>query len=243
MQRLLAFLIALSFIVCGLSMRAYAAVVIDADRTYAEISTDSSTFHTDDQQDTGGTVASKSNLPGYSSTTTSTFATPGDSATLLATFEQQRGGDYQGYSYGFITVDFTTSVNATYNASGAYANNAGFTSMHGYLYDLTANAFLYFSTQSSDVADTFILGGMGGSWANVFDGSLSGLLLAGHSYQWKAESYTYAMDSADLGATASGSQTLQIVGPAAVPELSSVVVWSLLAVTLCSAGWRRRSDS
>ena len=59
-------------------------------------------------------------------------------------------------------------------------------------------------------------------------------LLAGHSCRWLGTTETQAYPSPDVGAEASGNVSLSI-GTAAVPEFSSVIVWSLVVMTLGGA--------
>jgi hypothetical protein len=226
--------------VCGLASQASAAVVISFDNTTAEV-TNGTTYSTQSFDNTGGTVASAS-LPGYSSTTTSNFSTVGNSGAFSASFVQARGGDVVfGYSNGYAYVEFTPSANVSYTASGTYSNSGGFTYLVSYLFDFTTNAYTYYNYQESVGGPaTFILGGTAGNYGNYLQGSLTGTLLAGHTYQWLGQGATEAYPTADLGAEGSGGVSLTI-GTAAVPEVSSALVWSLLALTIGGTCWCQKS--
>ena len=235
MRRFVALLSLLS--VCGLASPTTAAVVIDYDDTFAQVSNGSTLSNTSDQFNTGGTTASVG-IPGYSSTTTSNFSTPGNSATFSGMFVQSRGGDLNGFSYGSLYVAFSTDVDVPYTASGSYLNSSGYTRLFSRLYDFTADSYPYSSFQDSiGVPAEFNLGGASGNNSNLFQGSLTGTLLAGHNYIWSGETYTQAYLNSDLGAEAGGNVSLTI---GVVPEASSMIVWSLLALTIAGASWWKR---
>jgi hypothetical protein len=182
-------------------------------------------------------------LPGYWSTTTSVFST----TDLSVAFDQHRGGDLNDASFGFGRADFTASGFVSYAISGSYTNSAGYTGLEAWLYDYTAAAMLFDNAQaSSGGAATFNLGQTGGNFRNTLIGSLTGTLVAGHTYTWLATTDTEAPWTADSGATASGSATLKFIDTSpdssAVPEPSATIVWSLLGiVTAGGAWWRRRN--
>ena len=234
MQRLIALLLLLC--ACGPAFQASAAVVITLDDTLAQVS-DSSTYDGDDQFNTGGTLAVATILPSYSSATTSLF----NSAIMSASFVQSRGGNLEGYSDGYVASYFTPDANMSYTAVGSYSNSGGVTYFASQLYDATADVVLFESIQESNgVAAAFTLGGLAGNTTNNYwEGSLTGTLLADHNYEWWSDAYTFAGYDADGGATASGEVSLTF-GTAAVPEASSLIVWSLLALTIGGAGrWQR----
>src|SRR5215212_10382926 len=217
---------------CGISPKASAAVLITADDTYAYVN-DASSSNTDQQSNTGGTAAIAT-LPGYSSSVISVF----NPASLSGTFAQSRAGNYGGIAYGQVLAYFTTDANVPYTAAGTFSNSDGATKLLAKLRDTTTNSVVFESVQQSVGGPAvFNLGGLAGNDYNVFSGSLTGTLLANHSYEWLGYAYTYAFPGPDNGATASGNVSLAI---GAVPEFSSVIVWSLLALTIGGAGWRRR---
>jgi hypothetical protein len=217
---------------CGIAPKASAAVLITADDTYANVN-DASSSNTDQQSNTGGTTAIAT-LPGYSSSVISIF----NPSNLSATVAQSRAGNYGGIAYGQVLGYFTTDSNVPYTAAGTFSNSDGATKLLAKLRDTTTNYILFESVQQSVGGPAvFNLGGLTGNDYNVFSGSLSGILLANHSYEWLSYAYTYAFPGPDNGATASGNVSLSI---GAVPEFSSVIVWSLLALTIGGTGWWKR---
>jgi hypothetical protein len=226
-------------LVCGLASQSSGAVVIGYAQTDAGVS-DGVSFPLQESLDTGGAVVSAS-LPGYSSTTTSSFSIAGNSAVLSESFDQpHREGNANGYDQSYFDVYFSSDVDVPYSASGSYSNTSGFTNLTSYLVDHTVFTYSFFNYQYSIGGPAaFSLGGTAGNLDNFFLGSLTGTLLAGHVYEWWGGGVTQAYPVADLGAAASGGLSLSI-GEAAVPEFSSVFVWSLLALTIGGAGWWQR---
>jgi hypothetical protein len=224
------------FGVCGLSTEASAVVLISQAGTMAQVNGPS---YDDDLLLTTPVAVANAFIPGYSSTTTGNYSTAGNSASFSGTYFQSRSGDLNGLSLSQTYVNFSTDVNVPYTASGSYGNIGGFTQLFSYLTDTTASTYLYYGYQQSVGGPAaFNLGGAGGNYDNSFLGSLTGTLLAGHTYQWYVNAYTQAYPDADLGAAAGGSVSLTI--GTAVPEVSSIIVWSLLAVTLVCVGvWKR----
>lgn len=217
--------------VCDLASPAPAVVLIGIDQTYAQVSNGSSS-NTADPVNTGGTVAIAT-LPGYSSSTVSNFSTAGDSAIFSADFIHSRQGDQFGIAYGFGAALFTTDVDVAYSASGAYSSSNGDSGLVSYLYDNTTSAYVFSSYQESFYGPAvFILGGTAGNYGNSFTGSLTGNLLAGHTYIWLGAASTGGYPASDLGAEASGNVSLTI---GTVPEASSAIAWCLVALT--AGGW------
>lgn len=223
---------------------ASAAVTVTYAQTNAGVERssdhDSQSYHS-----LSGDTATATLLPGYSSVTTSDFSSAGDSASFSVAFSQARGALY-GYAEGDAFVEFSISADVAYSLAGQYANTAGWTSLSSSLYDMTAGNLFFFNVQQSNVSDSFTLGKTEGSHYNWLEGSLTGTLLAGHSYRWIVSAVSEEFLAAESGATASGGATLLIGEPetAAVPEASSLVVWSLLGLaTGGGAWWRRRRVS
>lgn len=231
------FVISLSLlVVCGLAMRSSGAVVISYAQTDAGVS-DGVSFPLQESLDTGGAVVSAS-LPGYSSTTTSSFSTTGNSAVLSESFAQpHREGNANGYDQSYFDVYFSSDVDVPYSASGSYSNSSGFTNLTSYLVDRTTFTYLFYNYQYSVGGPAaFSLGGTAGNFDNYFFGSLTGTLLAGHVYEWWGAGVTQAYPGADLGAEAGGGVSLAI-GAAAVPEATSVFVWSVLVLLIGAVSW------
>jgi hypothetical protein len=224
--------------VTGWATEASAVVLISGDYTDAFVSdgtapSDAAYF------DTGGTTAVATLPAGYSSTTDSSYATSGDSASFSATFFHLRQGDFFGQAYSQINVNFTSSLAAAYSAAGSYSNSAGYTNLNSYLFDGTTSTYLYFSSQESlGAAAAFNLGGGDGNVSNSFSGSLTGLLLPGHSYQWSATISTSAFPDPDSGAAADGGISLAI---STVPEMESAMVWACVWIAAGGALWRQKA--
>jgi hypothetical protein len=226
---------------CVLTSPASAAISISSGETYSEVSDQQGGYNYADLFNSSGAIATAS-LPGYISQTTTAYSTVGNSAIFSGAFNQSRQGNFGGYSYGALLVYFSPDTNLPYAAGGSYSNTNGFTYLYSYLYDYTTNTYPFVSDQESQFGpDSFTLGGAGGDYINTFTGSLTGTLTAGDSYLWIVNAYTQAVPTADLGAAASGSLSLTIGTIAAVPEFSSVIVWSLLALTIGGAGWWQRA--
>jgi hypothetical protein len=228
---------------CVLASPASAAIAIIGGETYADVGSGSPDFNSNssDLLNPSGTIATAS-VPGYFSQTTTNFSTVGNSASFSGAFDQSRQGNFIGYSYGALLVYFSPGTNLPYAASGSYSNTNSFTYLYSYLYDYTTNTYPFISDQESQGGPaSFTLGGTGGNYSNTFTGSLTGTLTAGDSYLWIVNAYTQASPTADLGAAASGSLSLTIGTVAAVPEFSSVLVWSLLALTIGGASWWQRA--
>ena len=227
---------------CVLASPASAAISISGGETYSEVNDQQGGSNYADIFNPSGTIAT-AGVPGYLSQTTTNFSTAGNSASFSGAFVQSRQGYFGSYSYGAFLVYFSPSTNLPYAASGSYSNTNGYTYLYSYLYDYTTNTYPFISDQESQGggAASFTLGGAGGNYANNFAGSLTGTLTAGDSYLWVVNAYTQAVPTADLGAAASGSLSLRIGTTAAVPEFSSVIVWSLLALTIGGAGWWQRA--
>jgi hypothetical protein len=233
MQRTLALIIALAW-----ATSTSATILIRDDETFAQVA-DGMTANIADLFDPQGTTAFAS-LPGVSSTTTSTFFTTGNSGIFSATFVQSRDGALNGGAYSAIEAAFTTDVNVPYTAVGTYWNSEGRGQLFSYLYDHTENSYPYLSDQVSVGASAaFTLGETEGNFDNDNSGSLTGMLLPGHAYQWHVQVFTDAYLAADRGANANGKVSL-ILG--VVPENSSTIDLSLFLLTIGCTRWRAQSQ-
>lgn len=171
----------------------------------------------------------------------------GDQVTISYRVEQKRSGGIGDYAQGFVnTLGFTVATNASYELSGSYAvkdvTTAGRLSFSAYLNDVTAaSGFIALSQQSSynTVDESFTLGANGGDNYNGNIGSLTGSLIAGHSYKFLFSALTQANPDADGGATAFGNVMLKIGGGAPVPD-SGATFMLLGASVMGLAALRRR---
>jgi hypothetical protein len=185
-----------------------------------------------------GVAVASSPGSSYLSTTTGSFVSIGDSATFTTTFDQKRLGTRFDQASGVFSANFTTTVPVYYFISGYYENSGGQTNLSAHLWHGLVVSDMLSVQESFGGPELFTVGGYGGNFYNQFSGSLSGILLPGETYTWIASTYSRAEPTDDLGAVASGTVTLTI-GPAvgAVPEASSVIVWSLLSLSIGGIGW------
>jgi hypothetical protein len=106
------------------------------------------------------------------------------------------------------------------------------------LIDVDTLTYVFRSEQSNIGGVTLLtLGGTAGNDYNILSGSLTGTLLAGHTYIWNGFAQTQAYPTEDGGATGSGDVSLTI---GAVPEVSSAIVWSLLGLTIGGTIWLQK---
>jgi hypothetical protein len=221
----------------GLAPKAFASIVISFPSTQAQVS-DGTNLADAQNYDPAGTPA-VATLGAYSSATNPVYVTAGAYPSLLATFTQIRPGDYGSYAAGQVNLNFISDINARYTAAGLYSNPSGISLFQSYLFDATDNFTVYNSAQVSVGGPVvFTLGGADGNVANLSEGSLTGTLIAGHTYSWYAATTTQAYPEADLGAEAGGGATLSLQP---VPEFSSVIVWSLLALAIGGVCWWQRT--
>src|SRR4051794_26137145 len=98
MSTMIRFIAVLSLLcVCGLASKSSAVVVINFDLPQSTVSDGStSTVQTAD----GNPAIALATLPGYSSTTVTSFSTIGNSASISGSFIQSRLGNELGYSFG-----------------------------------------------------------------------------------------------------------------------------------------------
>jgi hypothetical protein len=218
------------------SARAGMTIVNNATATYVQTGSGSDfDFYT-------GTAIPSSVLlnasrDGYYSKNQLDYSQSASGAWLTNRLSQKRDGVSGTYSQGYAsTLQFTVDAATTYDASGSFAAThagaAGRVYMQAYLFDLTLGRTLFSSFQYSlnTASESFILGGSGGDYSNGFAGSLTGTLVAGHTYEWYFNSYIYA-DRQDSGASATGDMNLKLGdggdGFKAVPEPAAVAMWSI----------------
>ncbi len=141
---------------------------------------------------------------------------------------------------------FSTNVNTPYELSGIYSLTSG--SSYGarltaQLYDVTANQVLFYNNQISNSTPNEILklGETGGDNLNELSGNLTGMLQAGHVYEW-AFGASSSNEERPAYSTATGNFKLVLgeVTQAAVPEAASAVIWLAVGLTATNLGNRRR---
>lgn len=227
--RLIAFM--MLAIVSGVASTASATITITSDSIYASISNE---LKKDELYsiDTGGTgMASVDGLPGYSSTTT--FSQTANS--LFTAFDHVRGGDQYGSAYSRTEVEFKSDIDIPYTVTGLYSNSGIGIFFSSHLRDVTANSYVYDNYQGTKgVAAALSLGGTDGTETNYLQGSLTGTILANHSYAWFVVAYTQNYPNADLGALAEGNASIAF----GVPE--PFAGWTGLASCAGLVALRRR---
>ena len=172
----------------------------------------------------------------------------GDQVTISNAFNHKRDGTYGDFSNSVgNTMCFTVGSNTTYDLSGFYNVNdesaAGSTFLYSYLWDSTASTYLVHSYQLSlkTINEQFVLRDSGGEGDHINNnsGSLSGHLLAGHSYEFYCDALTHAYPDADSGASAKGNITLKIGGGALISDCGATAVLMGLALLGLAAARRR----
>ena len=173
---------------------------------------------------------------GFSSTTTTSIGPLG----IFMDFDQSRLGGFGDATSGTAFAFFTVTTDYAYSISGTYTNSSGTTNLQGDLFDSTDGVFLFWNPQESHGGPTtFTLGSDQGTDFSRLEGNLTGVLQAGHSYEFRVQmqSFIGVGGDEDGGAQAAGSALL---GLAAVPEPASVLIWSGIAAVGLIAGCRRR---
>jgi hypothetical protein len=160
------------------------------------------------------------------------------------TFNHSRTGTKfaEGRSWGYIY--FSVDQNVSYSAAGAYSavDPSGLLiNLTGWLYDLDTGSYVFKSAQVSSATpnESFVLGGAGGDGAgNVVQvGSLTGMLLAGHEYQFWYDAYIQAWPSSGTAATSLGSISLDFT---AIPEPSTGLLFGLGLIGMAATRGRGR---
>jgi hypothetical protein len=169
------------------------------------------------------------------------------STSLTLDFDHVTAGSSNSSAYTFAEFLFTVDADTSYSLAGSYSftdNAAGTASetagFYMYLYDLTADEYLLFENDHFGAAlddGTFVFGDP----ASFPEGSLTGSLVAGHSYELYVEAIVRNSfsDSSYPVFYGSGSFSLEIgeAQVAAVPEPSTLALCGVGAAVLA---WRRR---
>lgn len=219
---------------------AAATVTITAGETYALVSDGGTAQDVDDLFGTTDATATAS-LPGlFSQTLRSATA-----ASITATFNQFRTGSGGVLALGIVRATFDVDADTTYALGGSFANTSGQTFLFSSLFDQSTATYLFDNYQDNHAFNPFTanLGATNGNLQNQYAGSLTGTLLAGHTYEWLVHGQTGATYATDDGATATGSAILSFGDDPPteiVPEPASIAVWACLGLTATGLGWRRR---
>jgi hypothetical protein len=210
---------------------ASASVTITSGQVYAAVR--ENYFNLWDEGSLYGTANpfATATLTGSLSTTQRTTA----SQSIRHEFEHLRTGAEYDYAFGAAFADFYVDADTTYSLFGDYTNSSGYASVYVSLFNLTTGEYLFHQyDQNYAVSSHIVTLDMTSGW--------TGILLAGNSYRLNTEAGTFVNHSADDGATASGSFTIQFGDPAVeiVPEPASIAVWSCLGLGAVGMTWVRR---
>lgn len=202
--------------------------------------------------------ASHSTAPGWyaSSRNTIEFSENSGQTTLLVNIDSHEksgggvsagtaAGIFAGYSSYGAPLVFTTDVDTPYSLSGEYAMDGPATGIFlgVWLSDVTPGyegvVFRNEQNSFSAASESFTLGQTGGDYLNILTpsaSSISGTLLANHTYSWSFAAY---MPTSSTTSTADGYIQLVLgeVTPGVVPEAASAVIWLVMGLT---ATWNHR---
>lgn len=185
---------------------------------------------------------------GTSSTTAINWLDTGSGALFDFDMRHSREGMVSSYAQSFASsVQFTVGPqNTTYAISGTY--NASHPGSSGYVFQEAQLAnvngftpFYEYGYSTATINETLTLGALNDGESNAGFGTLTGTLMAGHTYRFYFNSYIQAYPDPDNGATADGCVTLSIGGatgagacglPTAVPDAGSSAL--LLGPTLAA---------
>ena len=170
------------------------------------------------------------------------YSTSDSATTLKHEFAQVRTGDNYDSASAKGVMKFTTQTDSTYKVFGSYMAS-WYAQFWGIFTDLTTGVTLYHSAQSSQRDSEYDLnfGESEGTVYNHLKGSSSGLLQAGHLYQfsWEADIIAVLVENGqvcdptyeDGGGRAKGFVTLEIgEGSVQVPDTGGTLV--LLSIAL-----------
>jgi hypothetical protein len=146
---------------------------------------------------------------------------------------------------------FTTDVDTPYELSGIYGMDGnGPIRQIAMLVDLDTSEVLFNNDQwsASTTDEAFILGESGGDISNVLSGSLTGQLLAGHTYDWFFSAYVGGFGG-QSGTIEDATGHFKLVlgevadptDPGVVPEATSFLIWGLIGLTFAAGGWKHRN--
>ena len=190
-------------------------------------------------------LASTATDGGASSKTTYDFAwddVGGDGGSFNWDFDQERvgaaGSSATSGAFLFDGLRFTvTGQDMLYDLSGAYAMMGGGTISGAVSLRDTTTGFVFGWSQQSNstLNESFVVGQGGGDATDFVDGSQSGTLVAGHTYEL---TYVFVINNstliADSGATADGNLQMNITP---IPAPGAAL---LAALGLPMVGWAKR---
>jgi hypothetical protein len=167
-------------------------------------------------------------------TATTGFAFSDSGITL--TFDHIRAPTLYAAAYGGTAVNgdrqiqFVPNANVPYVLEGVYTTvdvDGGYVEFRAAFLDITANTVLFVNAQSSDSTpnESFVLGLQQGDRDNHLVGSLSGMLIAGHTYALTTLATTQSLSNATTSATGTGHLSLTFVPE---PSTGLLVIAGLL---------------
>lgn len=203
----------------------FASITYVDDYTSVQVGTQSH-FGDDFALDSGGTTLSTS-ATGVTATATSAFAP----AALSLTFSGANpGGIPFSYSRGYAYADFVANTDMDYQILGSITNDADTSRLYISLIDVTDldNIVTLFRTDLQNYDDpnpvTLTAGSTDGNRPAVLEGSLSGVLLAGHAYSWSSLGQGFS-NLTSFGPDYSGFSELRLSEQSTVPEPATLAIW------------------
>jgi len=155
-------------------------------------------------------------------------------ATLGATLAP---GDGNIYAETFGYEAFTATTSTPYSLTGWLDVEPGYRgSITASLFDVTANTWVFSVQNYKEGGDILLeLGKPVGT--SFLQGNLTGLLIAGHQYEFAFVQHIEGRGGDDFQAT---GQVALLLGTTEVPEPASLAMWGLVAAAGSVIGYRRR---
>jgi len=151
------------------------------------------------------------------STTFVEFSGSGTNVTLDFSFENKRGAGWNDFSQSTGITHFTVGEDVSYQVSGQYAASHSPTSFGVWIKDLATGDLVMYSAQREGRGlrpyEPLYLGESRGLYNSAI-GSLTGILLAGRSYEFHHNAYTIGGYNSNQAGKAYGFVSLDLGGGA-----------------------------